>query len=131
MEVVNQPEFQSLPPSQIVPILADQGIYIASEQPSIESCTKLANRIIVVVSSLTLWGLGLGAIEELNPLMQLLIEKSPIAFMAVKLSLPVILGIIFWRIRNRSCKFVACSLGLVLIVYAVVMVLHVYWISNF
>ena len=29
--VVNQPEFQSLPPSQIVPILADQGIYLASE----------------------------------------------------------------------------------------------------
>jgi len=31
LEVVNQPEFQSLPPSQIVPILADQGIYLASE----------------------------------------------------------------------------------------------------
>lgn len=31
LEVVNQPEFQSLPPSQIVPLLADQEIYIASE----------------------------------------------------------------------------------------------------
>jgi len=31
LEVVNQPEFQSLPPSQIVPILADRQIYIASE----------------------------------------------------------------------------------------------------
>ncbi len=31
LEVVNQPEFQSLPPSQIVPILADREIYIASE----------------------------------------------------------------------------------------------------
>ena len=31
LEVVNQPEFQSLPPSQIVPTLADQGIYLASE----------------------------------------------------------------------------------------------------
>lgn len=29
--VANQPEFQSLPPSQIVPTLADQGIYLASE----------------------------------------------------------------------------------------------------
>lgn len=29
--ITNQPEFQSLPPSQIVPILADQGIYLASE----------------------------------------------------------------------------------------------------
>jgi len=31
LEVVNQPEFQSLPPSQIVPALADRGIYLASE----------------------------------------------------------------------------------------------------
>ncbi len=31
LEIVNQPDFQSLPPSQIVPTLADQGIYIASE----------------------------------------------------------------------------------------------------
>lgn len=31
LETVNQEEFQSLPPSQIVPILADRGKYIASE----------------------------------------------------------------------------------------------------
>ena len=31
VEVVNRPEYQSLPPSQIVPDLADQGHYIASE----------------------------------------------------------------------------------------------------
>lgn len=36
LTVVNQPEFQSLPPSQIVPILTDQGIYIASELTFIE-----------------------------------------------------------------------------------------------
>ncbi|MBE3143050.1 MAG: transposase, partial [Planctomycetes bacterium] len=29
--VATQPEFQSLPPSQIVPVLADQGVYLASE----------------------------------------------------------------------------------------------------
>lgn len=29
--IANQPEFRSLPPSQIVPRLADQGIYLASE----------------------------------------------------------------------------------------------------
>ena len=29
--VCNQPEYKSLPPTQIVPILADQGVYIASE----------------------------------------------------------------------------------------------------
>lgn len=31
VEVVNQPEYASLPPSQIVPKLADKGIYMASE----------------------------------------------------------------------------------------------------
>ncbi len=31
LNIVNQPEFSHLPPSQIVPILADRGIYIASE----------------------------------------------------------------------------------------------------
>lgn len=31
LKIVNQPEFKSLPPSEIVPILADQGTYIASE----------------------------------------------------------------------------------------------------
>nr|WP_114638075.1 IS3 family transposase [Desulfolucanica intricata] len=31
IKIANQPEFKSLPPSQIVPRLADQGIYIASE----------------------------------------------------------------------------------------------------
>lgn len=31
LKTMHQPEFQSLPPSQIVPILADKGIYIASE----------------------------------------------------------------------------------------------------
>lgn len=31
IEVCNRPEFQSLPPSQIVPRLADKGVYLASE----------------------------------------------------------------------------------------------------
>jgi putative transposase len=31
INIVNLPEFSSLPPSQIVPILADRGLYIASE----------------------------------------------------------------------------------------------------
>lgn len=31
METVNEPRFASLPPSQIVPILADEGTYLASE----------------------------------------------------------------------------------------------------
>ena len=31
IQTMNQPEYKSLPPSQIVPRLADEGVYIASE----------------------------------------------------------------------------------------------------
>jgi len=79
-------------------------------------------------ATLTLWGLGQGAIEEVNPVMRWLIEENPIVFMIIKLSLPVMLGFVLWEIRNRSRKFVAYSLGLVLIVYSVVLMLHIYWI---
>ncbi|MDR3585515.1 MAG: DUF5658 family protein [Desulfosporosinus sp.] len=91
----------------------------------IAGCTVLF-LLSLLDGALTLWGLRIDAIEEVNPVMQWLTEKSRIAFMAVKLSLLVILGFIFWRIRNRSRKFVVCLLGLVLIVYSVVIGLHVY-----
>ncbi|SHH13837.1 MULTISPECIES: DUF5658 family protein [Desulfosporosinus] len=82
----------------------------------------------VIDGALTLWGLGQGVIEEVNPVMRWLIEENPIVFMTVKLSLPVMLGFVLWEIRDRSRKFVACSLWLVLIVYSVVMMFHAYWI---
>jgi len=78
--------------------------------------------------ALTIWGMDRGVIEEANPVMQLLIIKSPIGFMAVKLALPVILGLIFWRIRNKTRKLVTYGLVIVLGVYAVVTGFHVYWI---
>jgi len=31
LNILNKPEFEDLPPSQIVPALADKGMYIASE----------------------------------------------------------------------------------------------------
>ncbi len=31
LAIMNQPEFRDLPPSQIVPRLADSGVYVASE----------------------------------------------------------------------------------------------------
>jgi len=80
---------------------------------------------------LTLWGLRLGKIEEMNPGMLWLTEKSPFTFMAVKLLLPIILGLLFWRIRNRSRKLVRYGLGVVLIAYVVVIGMHVWWVVNF
>jgi hypothetical protein len=60
--------------------------------------------------------------------MRWFIEQSPITFMAIKLSLPIMLGFVLWEIRDKSRKFGACSLWLVLIAYSVVMVFHGYWI---
>ncbi len=80
--------------------------------------------------ALTLMGLGQGAIEEGNPLMKWFIEKSPITFMAIKLSLPVMLRFVLWKRQETSNKFATCSLGLVLIVYSVVMMFHAYWVIN-
>jgi len=80
--------------------------------------------------ALTIWWLGQGAIEEVNPVMRWLIEENPIVFMAVKLLLPVMLGYVLWEKRNRSRKFVNYSLWLILVVYSGIMVFHVYWIIN-
>jgi len=44
IEICNQPEYKSLPPSQIVPILADKGKYIASES-SIYRVLKADNQL--------------------------------------------------------------------------------------
>jgi len=66
--------------------------------------------------------------DKVNPVMRWLIEENPIVFMTVKLSLTVMLGFVLWEIRDRSRKFVACSMWLVLIVYAAVMVLHIGWV---
>ena len=57
----------------------------------IVGCTVLFV-LSLIDGSLTLLGLGQGAIEEGNPLMRWFIEKSPITFMAIKLSLPLMLG---------------------------------------
>jgi hypothetical protein len=77
-----------------------------------------------------IWGLSLEAIQEANPLMQLIINKSPVGFMALKLSVPIILGFVLWKIKTK--KLVIYSLlGLVLVVYAMVIVVHIYWVIRY
>lgn len=52
LDVVNQPEFQSLPPSQIVPLLADQEPISLLNSPCIELCIKPVNNTIEVAANL-------------------------------------------------------------------------------
>ncbi|WP_427854247.1 DUF5658 family protein [Desulfosporosinus orientis] len=47
--------------------------------------------------------------------MQLIINKSPAGLLVIKLLLPIILGLVFWKIRNR--KFVTYYVMLVVVVY--------------
>lgn len=79
---------------------------------------------------LTLWGLRLHLIEEGNPLLQQLIMVKPIALMAIKILLPILLGAALWHIRNTSRKLVSYGLGIVLSCYSGVMLLHGYWIIH-
>ncbi|CAA7600303.1 Hypothetical protein DEACI_0955 [Acididesulfobacillus acetoxydans] len=77
---------------------------------------------------LTLWGLRLGAIEEDNPLMRWLIDQNAVAFTAVKLALPVLLGVLLCRIGNRPHALVSRLLVVAVPAYDVVLVTHAQWI---
>jgi putative transposase len=47
LEVANRPEFASKPPSQIVPTLADQGEYLASESSFYRCCGQRSSWLTV------------------------------------------------------------------------------------
>ncbi|KLU61755.1 hypothetical protein CEB3_c19340 [Peptococcaceae bacterium CEB3] len=106
--------------------------------PSSHTTHTTHNRIRLLVTflailsildgALTLWGLRLGTIEEANPLMQWLIARNPVAFMAAKVSLPVILGFLLWKAQNRPHKFVIRLLIVAILTYALVIIAHAYWI---
>jgi len=100
--------------------------------------SKLRKRIIIasctvflilsaIDEALTHWGFGLNAIEEADPLMQWMIEKSPYVFLALKLLLPIILLVL---LIISSKFFVTYSLGFIVVVYSLVMVLHAYWVVS-
>lgn len=78
---------------------------------------------------MTLWGLHIEAIEEANPLMQGLIVTRPGGVMSAKLLLSIVLGAIFWLARDRSERFIKYSLGLVLVIYLLTDLVHLYWWS--
>ncbi|KLU59681.1 hypothetical protein CEB3_c38130 [Peptococcaceae bacterium CEB3] len=60
--------------------------------------------------------------------MQWLIERGSVAFIAVKVSLPVILGFLLWRARNRPHKWVVRLLIVAVLAYAVIIIAHAHWI---
>jgi len=92
------------------------------------SATIILLTLNVLDITLTLWGMSLHLIEEGNPLMQLVIEKNPQYLTALKLLLPIMLGIACWRVRDTSRKLIVYGMGLTLIVYVLIMFVHVHWI---
>lgn len=64
---------------------------------------------------LTLIGLSIGKVEEVNPLMRWLIAQSPLAFMAFKLALPAILCFIVWwaeeEVKQSNCPSLGGCFG--------------------
>ncbi len=77
---------------------------------------------------LTLWGLYLDVIQEVNPLMRLLIDNHPQLFLFLKLLVPVILGVYCWWNRDTARKLVIYALVFVVGLYIIVSLFHVYWI---
>lgn len=108
---------------------------LISIRPELNSFEKklIAVTIIIVLFNLldvefTLWGISQHLIEEGNPLMQLFIEKNPLYLRAFKLLLPIILGTACWWVRNTSRKLIVYGMGLILIVYFFILLVHVHWI---
>jgi len=46
VQVANEPRFAALPPARIVPMLADEGVYIASESSFSRVCGLMVKRVI-------------------------------------------------------------------------------------
>ncbi len=95
----------------------------------------IASTIIILTFNildieLTLWGIRLHLIEEGNPLMQLFIEDHPLYLKTYKFLLPIILGIACWWTRNTSQKLIAYGLGLTIIVYLFIMLMHAHWMTG-
>ncbi|EHQ89359.1 DUF5658 family protein [Desulfosporosinus youngiae] len=79
---------------------------------------------------LTFWGLNLKVIEEANPLMRGLITMNPSSVICAKLLLPLFMGVICWIAREQSQRLVKYSLSLVLVIYLLTNLLHLYWWLN-
>jgi hypothetical protein len=78
----------------------------------------------------TLWGINLGLITEANPLMRLLLAIGPLVFLAVKLTLPVLVGLFCWFIRYKRPWLSVFVLWLAVAVYSLVTLLHFYWVAQ-
>ena len=78
--------------------------------------------------ALTLWGLCHNAIKEANPVMRSLITFNPYIFMIYKMALPIVLGIISWKIHDRSQRLIRYGLVLLLCIYTAIVGFHIYWI---
>jgi len=82
----------------------------------------------IIDTELTLWGIRLHLIEEGNPFMQLLIEQNPLYLKILKALLPIILGTACWWTRNTSQRLIVYGMGLALIAYSLIMLVHAHWI---
>jgi len=96
-----------------------------------DSKILLASIVVVILCItdyiLTFWGLRISAINEANPIMLPLLG-TPNLLLLMKVFLPIALGVLSWNSRNRSRRLVINGLGLALITYTFVTMLHVYWI---
>ena len=95
------------------------------------AATCILFSLSAIDSALTLWGLTLEVVNEANPLMDLLIAKSPFMFILIKLLVPLAIGAYLWRSRQKDPLLVALALVISIAIYIVVTGFHVYWLVLF
>lgn len=77
-------------------------------------------------------GLKLNLIEESNPLMDFLYKKNEFYFLFIKTMLSVcIFYIIFYLDKNKEKlnKFIGFSFKLVTLLYIIIFLIHIFWIT--
>lgn len=72
-------------------------------------------------------GLRLSLIEELNPLVQKLYDWNIVSYYGMKLVLPLLLFLIYYRMKNRY--WINPCILITVLIYFLVNIYHLVWIS--
>lgn len=80
----------------------------------------------ILDSIITDYGIKNMLIEEANPIMKLIHEKSVLSFYFVKIILPSLL--IFILLKLKPTKTLKIFMGIALIIYVIVFLIHILWL---
>jgi len=83
--------------------------------------------LAILDSFFTDFGIRNNHIEEANPLVRIIYDTSIIGFYTIKIGLPLFLLFIFTKIESKP--FLHILVRMTILFYALVLILHIVWIS--